>query len=140
VILAAERDGVLRPVEEGGRRLLCGEDLVPLPLALAAGHVYGRPPEDKEDIVHGGEAASVAVTPVFLGLAVLRGGAAIEPFEHVALLEGVVDRRFVVGTWLLQHVVENPRALRGQSRALSSRVNSKSFAVITGGGARVPGN
>jgi hypothetical protein len=44
VILTAERDGVLRPVEEGGRRLLCGEDLVPLPLALAAGHVDGRPP------------------------------------------------------------------------------------------------
>jgi hypothetical protein len=42
----------------------------------------------------------------------------------------VVDRRLVVGTWLLQHVVENPRASRGRSRALSSRVNSKSFAVV----------
>jgi hypothetical protein len=59
------------------------------------------PPEDKEDVFHGGEAADVAVTPVFLGLAVLRGGAAVEPLVHVALLEGVVDRRFVVGTWLL---------------------------------------
>jgi hypothetical protein len=101
VILAAECDGVLRQVEEGGRRLLCGEDLVPLPLTLAAGHVDGRPPEDEEDTLHGGEAAGVAVTPVLLGLAVLRGGAAVEPLEHVALLEGVVDRRFVVGTWLL---------------------------------------
>jgi hypothetical protein len=36
----------------------------------------------------------------------------------------------VVGTWLLQHVVENPRASRGRSRAPSSRVNSKSFAVV----------
>jgi hypothetical protein len=44
VILAAERDGVLRPVEEGGRRLLRGKDLVPLPLALAARYVDGRPP------------------------------------------------------------------------------------------------
>jgi hypothetical protein len=42
----------------------------------------------------------------------------------------VVDRRLVVGTWLLQHVVENSRASRGRSRAPSSRVNSKSFAVI----------
>jgi hypothetical protein len=36
----------------------------------------------------------------------------------------------VVGTWLLQHVVENSRASRGRSRASSSRVNSKSFAVV----------
>jgi hypothetical protein len=34
VILVAEGDGVLQPVEEGGRCLLRGEDLVPLPLAL----------------------------------------------------------------------------------------------------------
>jgi hypothetical protein len=43
VILAAEGDGVLRPVEEEGRCLLHGEDLVPLSLALAVGHVDGRP-------------------------------------------------------------------------------------------------
>jgi hypothetical protein len=58
-------------------------------------------PEDEEDIFHGGEAADVAITPVLLGLVVFCGGAAVEPLEHVALLEGVVDRRFVVGTWLL---------------------------------------
>jgi hypothetical protein len=46
------------------------------------------------------------------------------------LLEGVVDQHLVVGTWLLQHVVENPRVSRGRSRAPSSRVNSKSFAVV----------
>jgi hypothetical protein len=130
VILAAESDGVLRPVEEGGRRLLRGENLVPLPLALAAGHVDGWPPEDEEDVLHNGEVAGVAITPVLLGLVVLRGGAAVEPLEHVALLEGVVDRRLVVGTWLLQHVVEHSRASRGRSRAPSSRVNSKSFAVV----------
>jgi hypothetical protein len=88
------------------------------------------PPEDEEDILHGGEAAGVAVTPVLLGLVVLCGGAAIELLEHVALLEGVVDRCFVVGTWLFQHFVENSRASRGWSRAPSSRVNSKSFAVV----------
>jgi hypothetical protein len=42
----------------------------------------------------------------------------------------VVDRCLVVATWLLQHVVENPRASRGRSRGPSSRVNSKSFAVV----------
>jgi hypothetical protein len=100
------------------------------PDALAARHVNGWPPEDEEDIFHGGEAASVAITPVLLGLVVFRGGTAVETLEHVALLEGVVDRRFVVGTWLLQHVVEYSRASRGRSRAPSSRVNSKSFVVI----------
>jgi uncharacterized spore protein YtfJ len=130
VILATEGDGILRPVEEGGRRLLCGENLVPLSLALAAGHVDGRPPEDEENVFHSGEAAGVTVAPVLLGLVVLRDGAAVEPLEQVALLEGVVDRRLVVGTWLLQHVIKNSRASRGRSRAPSSRVNSKSLAIV----------
>jgi hypothetical protein len=42
----------------------------------------------------------------------------------------VVDWRLVVGTWLLQHVVEHPRASRGRSGAPSSWVNSKSFVAI----------
>jgi hypothetical protein len=125
VILAAEGDGVLRPVEEGGRSLLRGEDLVPLSLALSVGHVDGRLPEDEEDVLHSGEAAGVTVTPILLCIAILRGGgAAVEPLEHVALLEGVVDRRLVVGTGLPQHVVENPRTSRGRPRAPSSWVNS----------------
>jgi hypothetical protein len=72
VILTAEGDGVLRPVEEGRRSLLRGEDLVPFPLALAVGHVDGRPPEDEEDVLHSGEAAGVAVTPILLRFAILR--------------------------------------------------------------------
>jgi hypothetical protein len=130
VILVAEGDGVLRPVKEGGWRLLRGENFVPLPLVLAARHVDGRPPEDEEHVFHSGEAAGVAITPVLLGLVVLRGGAAVEPLEQVTLLEGVVDRCLVVGTWLLQHVVENSRTSRGRSRAPSSRVNSKGLAIV----------
>jgi hypothetical protein len=42
----------------------------------------------------------------------------------------VVDRCLVVGTWLLQHVVENSRTSRGRSRAPSSRVNSKGLGVV----------
>jgi hypothetical protein len=92
---------------------------------LAVGHVDGRPPKDEEDVLHGGEAAGVAVTPILLCITILRGGgAAVEPLEHVALLEGVVDRRLVVGTRLLQHVVENPRTSRGRPRAPPSWVNS----------------
>jgi hypothetical protein len=59
------------------------------------------PPEDEENVLHRREATGVAVTPILLGLAVLRGGAAVELSELVALLEGVVDWRLVVGTWLL---------------------------------------
>jgi hypothetical protein len=88
------------------------------------------PPEDEENVFHTGEATGVTITPVLLGLCVLRGGVAIEPLEQVALLEGVVDWRLVVGTWLLQYVVENPRTSRGRSRAPSSRVNSQGLAIV----------
>jgi hypothetical protein len=88
------------------------------------------PSEDEEDVFHGGEAAGVAITPVLLGLIVLRGGVTIEPLEHVTLLEGVVDWCLVVGTWLLQHVVEHSRTSRGRLRAPSSRVNSKGLGVV----------
>jgi hypothetical protein len=130
VVFPAEGDGVLRPVEEGGRRLLRGEDLVPLPLALAGRHVDGGSPEDEEHILHGGEAAGVAIPSVFLGLRVLCGGAAIELLEHVALLKGVVYWGLVVWTWLFQLVVKHPRTSRGRSRVPSSRVNSKSLGII----------
>jgi hypothetical protein len=52
VILAAEGDGVRRPVEEARRSLLHGKDLVPLLFALAVGHVHGRSSKDEEDVLH----------------------------------------------------------------------------------------
>jgi hypothetical protein len=87
---------------------------------LAVGHVHGQSPEDEEDILHRGEAAGVTVTPILLGLAILRGGAAVISFEQVALLEGVVDWRLVVRIELFQHVVEHAGASRDRSRAPSS--------------------
>jgi hypothetical protein len=130
VIFTAEGDGILRPVEEGGWRLLRGEDLMLLPLALEARHVDGRSPEDEEHVLHGGEAAGVAISSVLLGLRVLRGGAAVELFEHITLLKGVVHRSLLIRTWLLQHVIEHPRTSRGRSRAPSSQVNSKGLVVV----------
>jgi hypothetical protein len=56
------------------RRLLRGEDLVPLPLALAVGHVHGWSPEDEEGVLHRREATDVAITPFLLGLTLLCGG------------------------------------------------------------------
>jgi hypothetical protein len=57
-------------------------------------------PKDEEHVFHGGETARIAVTSVFLGLCLLRGGAAIELLEHIALLKGVVHWGLVVMTWL----------------------------------------
>jgi hypothetical protein len=65
---------------------------MPLPLALSVGHVHGRSPNVEEDVLHRREATDVSVTTILLGLAILRGGAAVVLLEHVALLEGVVDR------------------------------------------------
>jgi hypothetical protein len=45
MILPTEGDGVLRLVEEGWRRLLRGENLVPLSLALVGRHVDGGSPK-----------------------------------------------------------------------------------------------
>jgi hypothetical protein len=45
VIFTAEGDGILRPVKEGGRRLLRGEDLVSLPLALELNMSTVGPPK-----------------------------------------------------------------------------------------------
>jgi hypothetical protein len=130
MVFPAEGDGILRPVDEGGRRLLRGEDLVPLPLALAGRHVDGGSPEDEEHVLHDGEAAGVAISSVFLGLCFLRGSVAIELLEHFAVLKGVVYWGLVVRRWLFQHVVKHPRTSRGRSRAPSSRVNSKSLGLI----------
>jgi hypothetical protein len=101
VILTAEGDGILRPVEEGGRSLFHGEDLVPLSLALAVGHFHSWYPKDEEDVLHRWEATSVTVTPIFFGLAILRGGTTVVLFEHIALLEGVVGWCLVVRAWVL---------------------------------------
>jgi hypothetical protein len=88
------------------------------------------PPKNEEHVFHGGEAAGVAISSVFLGLCFLRDSAAIELLEHVALLKGVVYWGLVVRTWLFQHVIKHPRTSRGRSRAPSSRVNSKSLGLI----------
>jgi hypothetical protein len=39
---------------------------VPLPLALAVGHVHGRPPKDEEDILHRGKPPASPSPPSFL--------------------------------------------------------------------------
>jgi hypothetical protein len=86
-------------------------------------------PKDEEHVFHGGEAADVAISSVFLGLCLLRGGAAIELLEHIALLKGVVYWGLVVRTWLLQHVIKHPRASWCRSRAPSSWVNSEGLGI-----------
>jgi hypothetical protein len=66
VILAAEGDGVLRLVEEGGRSLFRGEDLMLLPLVLAVGHVDGRPPKMTKTFSTAGKPPASPSPPSFL--------------------------------------------------------------------------
>jgi hypothetical protein len=66
MILVAEGDGVLRPVEEGGRHLLRGKDLVPLPLVLAVGYVNGRPPKMRKTFSTAGKPPTSPSPPYFL--------------------------------------------------------------------------
>jgi hypothetical protein len=66
VILTAEGDGILRLVEEGGMRLLRSEDLVPLPLALAVGHVDGWPPKMRKTFSTAEKPPALPSPPSFL--------------------------------------------------------------------------
>jgi hypothetical protein len=66
LILAAEGDGVLRPIEEGRRSPLHGEDLVSLSLALAAGHVHRRPPKMRKTFSTAGKTSAPPSPPSFL--------------------------------------------------------------------------
>jgi hypothetical protein len=92
VVFAAEGDGLLRPVKEGRRCLLGGENFMLLVLALAGGHVHRRSPKDYENVLHSGETVGAPVSPILLGLILLRGDATVVFLKHVALLEGVIDR------------------------------------------------
>jgi hypothetical protein len=103
---------------------------VPLPLALAVGHVHDRSPKDEEDVLHRREATGIPVTAILLGLAILNGNAVVVFLKHVTLLEGVVDRGLVVWARLLQHVVKHAGASKGRSRALSGRVNCEGLVPI----------
>jgi hypothetical protein len=88
------------------------------------------PPEDKEDVLHRRKTASSLVTTVLLGLVLLRGDAAIVLLEHIALLEGVIDRGLVVWAQLLQHVVKHVGASWGRSGTLTGRVDCKGLIFV----------
>ena len=51
--------------------------------------------------------------------------------EHLALLEGMIDRALVVRTWLLKHVVEQATiASRGASRSFAVRGGSEGLLGV----------
>ena len=107
VVLVAEQNSVLRPVEVGWRGLGDGEDFPALTLALSRGHVRRRPSEDEEGVLHRGElvVSTFVASILLLVLVAIRDAVVVLP-EHLALLEGVVDRALVVRARLLEHVVE----------------------------------
>src|SRR6185503_9146499 len=97
VVLAAEGNGVLRPVKVGWRGLGDGEDFLALTLALPRGHVRRCPSKDEEGVLHWGELiiSTFVASILLLVLIAMRDAVVVLP-EHFALLEGVVDRALVV--------------------------------------------
>ena len=107
VVLAAKGNGVLRPVEVGQRGLGDGEDFPALMLALPRGHVRRWPSKDEESVLHRGELIiSTFVASILLLVLVTMRDAVVVLSEHLALLEGVVDRALVVRARFLHHVIE----------------------------------
>ena len=107
MVLAAEGDGVLRPVEVGWRGLGDREDFPALTLALPRGHVRRWSSKDEEGVLHRGElVVSTFVASILLLVLVAMRDAVVVLLEHFALLKGVVDRALVVRARLLEHVIE----------------------------------
>src|SRR6185312_17139556 len=97
VVLVAEGNSVLRPVEVGWRGLGDGEDLPALTLALLRGHVRRWSSKDEEGVLHRGELviSTFVASVLLLVLVAMRDAVVVLP-EYFALLEGVVDRALVV--------------------------------------------
>src|SRR6185503_5779346 len=125
VVLAAKGDGILRPVEVGWRGLGDGKDFAALTLALPRSHIRRRSSKDEEGVLHWGELViSTLVASILLLVLVAMRDAVVVFLEHLALLEGMVDRALVVRARLLKHVVE--------LATTTSRGASRSFAVWGG--------
>src|SRR6185295_8717344 len=119
VVLAAKGNGVLRPVEVGWHGFGDGENFPVLALALPRSHVRRCSSKDEEGVLHWGElVVSTFVASVLLLVFVAMRDAVVVLLEHLALLEGMIDRALVVRARLLKHVVElATTASRGASRS-----------------------
>src|SRR6185312_3094816 len=132
VVLAAKGNGILRPIEVGWRGLGDGENFPALTLALPRGHVRRWPSKDEEGVLHWGELiiSTFVASILFLVLITMRNAVVIL-LEHLALLEGMIDRALVVMTRLLKHVVEQATtASRGASRSFAVRGGSKGLLGV----------
>ena len=92
-------------------------------LALPRGHVRRWSSNDEEGVLHRGELViSTFVTSILLLVLVAMRDMVVVLPEHLAMLEGVVDRALVVRARLLEHVVEQATtASRGASRSFAVR-------------------
>ena len=107
VVVVAEGDRILRPVEVSWRSLGDGEDLSALSLALPRGHVRRRPAKDEEHILDRGVTIAVLVILILFLLGLILVAETVEVLaEHVTLFEGVINPALVIRTWFLEHVVE----------------------------------
>src|SRR6185437_10741782 len=107
VVLAAKGNGIPRPIEVGWRGLGDGENFPALALALPRSHVRRCSSKDEEGVLHWGELViSSFVASILLLVFVTVRDAVVVFLEHLALLEGMIDRALVVRARLLKHVVE----------------------------------
>ena len=107
VVIVAEGNGILQPVEVGWRGLGDGEDFPMLTLALPRGHVRCRPSEDEEGVLNRGAlVVSTFVASILLLVLVAMRDTVVVLLENFALLEGVVDLALVVRAQFHQHVIE----------------------------------
>ena len=132
VILAAKGDGVLRPVEVGWHGFGDGKDLAVLTLALPRCHIRRCSSKDEEGVLHWGELViSIFVASVLLLVFVVMCDAVVVLLEHLALLEGMIDRALVVRARLLKHVIElSTTASRGASRSFAVRDGSEGLLGV----------
>src|SRR4029079_3054456 len=86
-------------------------------------HIRRRFSKDEESVFHWGELViSTFVASILLLVFVAMRDAVVVFLEHLALLEGMVDRALVVRARLLKHVVKlATTASRGASRPFAVR-------------------
>jgi hypothetical protein len=121
MVTTIERDGHFGLVKEKGGHELHGEDLLTLVLALAHGEARRGSPIDHKAVMNLGKPL-VLVAVLLLGvllIVIFLNAQAFKVFsEHVAVLEVMVCGSLVVGTRLLEHLIEDAPAGRA-SRLLA---------------------
>ena len=120
MVSSIECDGILRPLEVRRRDHINHADLSEFTLPLTRSEVSGASPKDEEAVPDLREAFPLGVVfhgrlfCVFLGC-----NGSVESMQDGALFEGVLGGAPMIGSWLLQHPVEETGASRSSLGVLA---------------------